>query len=106
MVSVGMVIYLLYAWPHNTRFAVKIEVMNECSLIILTYGLMCFTDFVPEPETRSLVGECYIVVTISNYAIHIFFLLRFNIGHLWWKCRRRFYRRRAIKLRKQKVAAS
>ena len=51
-----MVIYLLHVWPMETHFATKIELFNECTIVILNYGLMMFTDFVPDPETRFLIG--------------------------------------------------
>ena len=53
MTSVFIIQYLLWFWPLESTFAVKMEVMNECTILLATYGHMCFTDFVPEPETRS-----------------------------------------------------
>ena len=47
-----MVIYLMHVKPLETSFANKMEVFNECTIIFLHYGLMCFTDFVPEPSIR------------------------------------------------------
>ena len=53
MISVFMVMYLIHYKPMNSPFSNRMEVMNECTIIMLLYGLMCFTDFVPSPETRS-----------------------------------------------------
>ena len=50
--STTMLIYLMHVWPLETSFATKMEVFNECTIIVLHYGLMCFTDYVPEPSTR------------------------------------------------------
>jgi len=36
---------------------------------------MCFTDFVLEPETRSLIGLFYIIVTLANVLVHLTFLV-------------------------------
>jgi len=55
MISVFMIIFLLTFWPLETFFAVRMAVMDECTVLFLSYAMMCFTDFVPEPETRSEV---------------------------------------------------
>ena len=48
--------------------------MNECTSIVLTYGLFCFTDFVPSEETRSDIGYCYIVVSCAYISVHLIVL--------------------------------
>ena len=55
MLSVFMIIFQLTFWPLETFFAVRMAVMDECTVLFLSYAMMCFTDFVPEPETRSAV---------------------------------------------------
>jgi len=52
-VSLTMIIYLLWSRPLDSRFATWMGVMNEETALFLTYAQMCFTDFVPEPVTRS-----------------------------------------------------
>ena len=51
-----MVTYLTNVKPLETPFANKMEVFNEYTIILLTYGIMCFTDLVPDPKTRFLIG--------------------------------------------------
>ena len=53
MISVFYIIYLMWYRPLESPFEIRMEVMNECTVICLLYNMMCFTDFVPEPETRS-----------------------------------------------------
>ena len=69
--STTMMIYLMHVWPLMTSFANKMEVFNECTIIVLHYGLMCFTDFVPEPDTRYQLGWHYIIVFLSNLLVHL-----------------------------------
>ena len=52
------------------------EVFNECSIIMLTYSLMMFTDFVPDPETRFTIGTFYITTSLSNVVVHLLILLK------------------------------
>ena len=47
MVSVLVAIYLLWFKPLETPLMTKIEFMNESTVILLTYGAFCFTDFLP-----------------------------------------------------------
>ena len=51
------------------------EVMNESTILLMTYGQMGFTDLVLEPETRSLVGVYYIIVNLGNVLVHLIFLV-------------------------------
>ena len=48
MISVFMIQYLMLYKPLSSLFLNRMEVLNECVTIILLYGLMCFTDFVPD----------------------------------------------------------
>ena len=77
--------------PLNSLFLNRIEVLNECVMIILLYGLMCFTDFVPDEEARSKIGLIYIGINILHILVHLFFLLhstcyRFKLVCKRYKC--------------------
>ena len=75
MTSVFMILLLLWYWPLESNFAVRVEVMNECTILLLGYCMMCFTDFVPEPETRSNIGLLYMGITVGNVFVHLTFLV-------------------------------
>ena len=49
--------------------------MNECTAILQTYGLMCFTDFVPSEEVRDSISFFYIGVIVTNIFIHLIVLV-------------------------------
>ena len=34
----------------------RLEMFNECMLMLIMYSFMCFTDFVPDLETQYTVG--------------------------------------------------
>ena len=51
-ISLSMCIYLQWYRPFATNFMNNMETFNEITILVLTYFLFCFTDFVPEPETR------------------------------------------------------
>ena len=94
-----MIIYLMHVWPLETTFATKMEVFNECTIIVLHYGLMCFTDYVPEPSTRYQIGWPYIALFLSNLLVHLSLLVLGSSKQVNNCCRRRYYnRRRALAL--------
>ena len=90
MTSVFMIQLLLWYWPLNSNFAVRIEVMNECTVLLLCYCMMCFTDFVPEPETQSQVGIFYMGFTAVNVLVHIIFLVIGAFFKLKLRCTRMY----------------
>ena len=51
-ISLFMCMYLQWYRPFATKFTNNIETFNEVTILVLTYFLFCFTDFVPESETR------------------------------------------------------
>jgi len=38
VISLFVIQYLLCFWPLESTFAVKMEVMNECTILLMTYG--------------------------------------------------------------------
>ena len=66
-----MIIYLVHVEPLETPFAIKMEVFNECTILVLLYGLMLFTPYVPDPMVRYRLGWVYIVVALTNIFIHV-----------------------------------
>ena len=74
MISVFMVIYLRWYKPMESPLTNMMETFNECTTIFLLYCLMCFTDFVPDEETRSKIGLFYIGVNLFHILVHLVFL--------------------------------
>lgn len=65
--------------------------MNEVTIVFLSYGHMCFTDFVPDPEIRSEVGLYYIAVASTNLLVHIGIMLFGSLFKLRSFCRKKFF---------------
>ena len=70
-----MAVYLLQYKPLESPRNVHIEVMNECTILSLTYMLLCFTDLVDDVEARIIIGYGYMGVTIANIIIHLVLIL-------------------------------
>ena len=84
-----MIIYIQWYKPFDERGNNLIETFNEVTIITLTYFLFCFTDFVPEPETRNDLGTYYNSITYFNITVHILIMLFSTFQKLRLKCKRR-----------------
>ena len=73
--SLLMLAYFFLCNPLESRFTTKIEVMNECTILLQTYLLLCFRDIIVDEETQYNVGFYYILISLINISIHIFLLL-------------------------------
>ena len=74
--TVIQLIYLGWFRPFEDQRLVNLEIMNECTSLILLYHLMLFTDFVPEAETRYLIGWSFIFFVVANMAVHFTILIK------------------------------
>ena len=66
--------------PLESRQANLFEFFNDCTLLVLTYHLWCFTDIVGEAETRYLLGFCFIGASLGNIVVHLSFMIAYTIG--------------------------
>ena len=100
-----MIIYLFHVWPMETRFATKMEVFNECTLILLAYGLLMFTDFVDDAKMRFQIGYAYLGVNIANLSVHLTILMVGTVLQIRQACRRRIYNKKVEdgKRRREKI---
>ena len=48
--------------------------MNECTLIVTSYCLFCFTDYLLIVEVRYKVGYAYMATSLANLSTHVIFL--------------------------------
>ena len=66
--------FLQWFRPLESEFANNIETFNDITVLVLTYFLMCFTDFVPDAEMKSEMGLYYICIGLGNMATHLFIM--------------------------------
>ena len=87
--AIATIIFTLWFMPLDSKGANYIEVLNEVTLLLLTYHLWCFTDFVGEPETRNYLGFAFIATTQSNILVHLILMIIETVHHLKLRCKRR-----------------
>lgn len=77
-----------------TDFATNMETFNEVISVIIVYILICFSDWVPNPETRNDCGKVFIAVVGFYVLVHIYQLLADIFGRCRFKLRKMHYTRR------------
>ena len=80
--STASLIYLLSLWPFVDNSTTLFEILNEVSCFMLMYHLICFTDFVPDPDIRYNLGYSYVFFASGNILIHLLSILRSNFDKL------------------------
>ena len=73
--SFAILIYLIKWKPIKTKFANYIEIFNEISILMISYLALGFTNAEPDAEKRSMLGRCFIGLSLGNIAFHLVILL-------------------------------
>ena len=74
MTSTALVILIGWHRPLDSSFANNMELFNEAITVCVLYMVMCFSDFVGDPVTRSLCGRAFIGIMAFFLATHLLFL--------------------------------
>ena len=65
-----MTLFFIIVKPLNQPFLNRMEIFNEISLLICSYFLFMFTDFIPDAQTRYLAGWGFIGMAVFNIAVN------------------------------------
>jgi len=57
--------------PYNTVSANRMDLLNESFVLLTTYHLYSFTDFMTDVDTRNYMGISLIVVTVTSILVNI-----------------------------------
>lgn len=74
-ISLFVMAFLMLKRPLETFYALKVEIANESTLLLLAYLLLCFTDLIPLAEDQYEIGYLYIFISLSNITGHILMML-------------------------------
>jgi hypothetical protein len=61
--------------PYDTPFLNNNVYFNEIIIVTTMYSFICFTDFVPDMETRSIIGYTACSTVCLHLGLNIFFML-------------------------------
>ena len=76
------------------------ERFNEAKLVIIMYHIICFTDYVPDAETKFYIGYSCILFVIGGLLVNSYSLITSPFIVLRKKLRLCYYKKTALKLRK------
>lgn len=85
-ISLALCIYLQWYEPMDSKLATNLETFNELTVLIMTYFLFCFNDFVPDANTRSQLGHYYTSVTLFNVTVHLIIMLASSLQSIKRAC--------------------
>ena len=82
--------YVAYNRPFNSSLLNNQEVLNEITVLLSSYTLFCYSDFVPDPYTRYQVGWASIGIILLNLAMNLTFLGHVSGGQVKDKIKRKY----------------
>ena len=77
-----ILIYIGYVRPFVTPIQNGIELTNETLILINTYFMIIYSDFVPDPKTRSLMGSVNNLILALMILINLFIILKGQIADI------------------------
>ena len=90
-----MIIYLAKVKPFESRLLNRVEIFNECIVLIASYHLFMFTKFTSDPDTQYQVGWSMIGFALLCIASNMFILvavglinLKSHVMRLIWRIKR------------------
>ena len=66
-----ILIFLIQFKPQKTTPENKKEVLNEFSILMMSYFVLSFTGAEPDPSKRATLGRCLILISLSNIGFHL-----------------------------------
>lgn len=99
--SLALLIYLVKWMPMDEKRQNILAIFNECVLLVCSYMLLLYTEYVPSPEMRYYFGDYLLYLLYANFGLNIAVLAYEIMCIVRMHCKRKFYHRK-IKLEKEK----
>lgn len=68
--------YVVHKQPFTTKFANRTVVLEELTIIVLVYHIICFSQWISDPGVRHNLGISFITIVSSILFIFHFFSLK------------------------------
>ena len=76
-------IYLVFFKPFTENVENLLEIMNEFSILVISWHLPIFTHFVYNPDIQYSFGWSIIAVTITNILINTLYVMIIHLMALY-----------------------
>ena len=84
--GIATVMLLALRRPFKSPIRNKVEILEECAIMITMYHIFCFTEFVPDPNVKHYIGYSLIASVLLHILVYLsvtfFFWARGNIRAL------------------------
>ena len=81
-----MIIFVAEVKPFELPLLNKMEVINECFIIMAAYHLFLYTDFVPDPILQYQLGWSIIGVTVINIILNMAVMIGVSMRRIKLSC--------------------
>ena len=95
--QLATVMLLALRRPFKSVSRNKVELAEECAIMISMYHLFCFTEYIPDPLVKHYVGYSLIVCIILHLLIFLLGISIFSTKRGIRTCKTAIYKRRARK---------
>jgi hypothetical protein len=101
--SLGLLIYLVKWMPMESKRQNFIAIFNECVLLVNSYLLLLYSEYVPTPELRYYFGDYLLYLLYINFGLNILLLALEIATIVNMHCKRRMHHRQLKADKKKKV---
>ena len=104
MITTMMIIFLQWFGPLQNSKSVTLETFNEIINLMILYLLMCFSEFIGNPNMKRILGFLFIATVCSFASFYIFILVRSSVRELRKRARKayeKWQKKQKKKLKKQ-----
>ena len=98
-------IYVIQTKPFIQPARNLLEIFNELCILVVSYHIFLFTDYVPDPDLKYIFGWCMILITLVNILGNSLAMLCSTftaLKHLWYTIRARLIVMKFLKPRVRK----
>ena len=82
-----MLVVCGYTEPVISLAGDHMNLINESFVLLITYHLYQFTEFMTDVFVREKVGKSMIYITFANIALNFSVVTIQNVSRLSWKCK-------------------
>ena len=69
--TIAIIIFIGQEEPLANKMSNRIDIYNNYFIVVVGYCLLCFTDFVPDPQARYTIGYGLIIITLGNVIVNL-----------------------------------
>ena len=95
--------YLMLYEPMEAYHYDLTAIVNEYVLLFSFYYCLLFTDYVPEPETRYMFGQNFLILLYVDLALNLLALVYEIFRQVFITCRRKRMKRKVLQAHRRKL---